>query len=108
MAAASEQDYPVAARLLGGYYHQDWDLDDVDPNTAVRRFLTASVPGTATTLIAGLDRLRTDLRPVGDEAALDFLVTGLSCSYDPRGSGRSVHASLAHLQHLAVRAADRL
>lgn len=101
VTAAPEQEYPWASRLLGGYYHQDWDLDDPDPDTAVGRFLAASAPGTAGELIAELDRLRARLGPLGDEAALGALY-GMGCEFYPPGSGLTVDAWLAHLQQLAA------
>lgn len=103
MTAPSEQDHPVAGQLLGGYYHQDWDLEDPDPDTAVGRFLAASAPGTASALITDLERLRADLAPLDDEAALAALY-GMGCEFYPPGSGLTVDAWLAHLQRLAAQA----
>lgn len=103
-AAAARQDYPLAAHLLGGYYHQDWDFDDPDPDTAVGRFLADGGLSTPSALVAELERLRAGLAPLSEEAALEFLFTDLSCCYDPSASDLTVDTWLAHLQHLAARA----
>jgi len=103
MTAAPEQEYPVASVLLGRYYHQDWDLDDPDPDTAVGRLLADSPPGTASALIPELERLRADLAPLDEDAALAALLA-MHCYFYPPGSGLTVDEWLAHLQRVAASA----
>lgn len=102
MTAPPEHDYPLASVLLGGYYHQDWDLDDPDPDTAVDRFLAANPPGTAAALRAELDRLRALLAPLHEDDRLAVLAA-MYCSFYPPGSGMTVDEWLAHLQQRTLR-----
>jgi hypothetical protein len=70
-------------QFFGGYFHQDWQLDDATWQDVIGRFLSESAPNGAAPVAAGIERLLSD--SVSDET-LCREVQELGCDYWPSSS----------------------
>lgn len=94
-------EYPLFSGLCGAYLHQDWDLEDPDPYTAVDRFIEDMSTSAVQPLLDEIDRLRAQLRQRSEDQALDLLLD-FHCYYYPAGVGLTVDAWLVNLSKRAA------
>jgi hypothetical protein len=86
--------YPDLFQFLGGYLHQDFDLDGGTADDAVRQAI-ASTPAEARAAVAAqIDSLMT---AHSDERSLEVAVNEL-CSYHPPGDGLTYRAWLRQVR----------
>jgi|SRR6266446_2484602 len=84
----NEQQYPHLKHLLGGYLHQDWNLEFSTPEDAIAAFKNAESPET----IQGACRELDDLIPLVStmQDPHTFLWQVLWCYYSPKVAGLTV------------------
>ena len=95
-----KDEYPALWLFLGGYLHQDWDLDYDSPEAALRDFI-AGEHVLAPQLPAEVDRV---LARGESDAALNELLLEFGSSYLPTGVGASPRTWLTSVRQ-DVRAA---
>lgn len=66
-------DYPVLGALLGGYLHQDWDLDYATADDAILAF-ARDAPADVSRACAELARLIAVVDGMTGQEAMDFLM----------------------------------
>jgi hypothetical protein len=67
-------------QFFGGYFHQDWQLDDPTWQVVISRFLRESTPTDSALVAAGIERLISDSSP---DETLCCVVQKLGCDYWP-------------------------
>jgi hypothetical protein len=78
-------DSPLA-QLLGGYFHQDWSLDDPTYADAVRRYVRETPVNEVQDALAEIDMF---LSRELNEDTLDVLLNELGCCFRPAAVGMS-------------------
>jgi hypothetical protein len=79
--APVERQFPNLFQLLGGYFHQDWCLDDPNAEAALRRYMNDTVPGQVQDTVNEIDALLT--KNLSDDQLKQMLLVDLGCYYDP-------------------------
>lgn len=75
-----------ACRFLSSYFHEDWPLDDLDPPSVLRRFVSDCPDSTRLLLVAS--ELEAFSRSCEDDALLEErLFRELGCYYLPQADG---------------------
>jgi hypothetical protein len=72
------------AQLLGGYFHQDWCLDDATYEDAIRRYVRETSLENVRQALSEIDDL---LAQELSEDALELLLTERGCAFSPPAAG---------------------
>jgi hypothetical protein len=80
MASVAAQ-FPNLFQLLGGYFHQDWFLDDANAIAVLQRYLNDAVPGQVQDVANEIEKLLG--RNLNDDELKHVLFPELGCYYDP-------------------------
>ena len=92
-----QDDYPSLWQLLGGYFHQDWDLDYSSPDEALRDFFDGQ-PVLAPRLADEIERV---LALEKSDTELDELILEFGSSYLPTSNGVRSQTWLSGIRDLA-------
>ncbi len=89
------QQYPALFQFLGGYFHEDWQLDFADWISVVRDYKSHASSNELRRVIIEIEGLLIDTPD--DQALRHRLFHELGCYYDPRPDlgGPSYHEWLA-------------
>ncbi|MDF0553645.1 contact-dependent growth inhibition system immunity protein [Kamptonema sp. UHCC 0994] len=75
------EQFPNLDQFFGGYFHQDWDLEDTDAEAVLNRFLLEAKSSTVEQVCQEIDKL---LAIKFDEKELsNILIYDLGCCYNP-------------------------
>jgi hypothetical protein len=88
----------ILKSFLGGYFHQDWDLEASDADKVIANYL-ASKPSTNNIemIIVQIDQYLND---AGDDLNIEVgLLRDLGCYYLPSADGLTAHNWLRHVAH---------
>ena len=89
-----EREWPDLTQLLGGYLHQDWDLDAPTPDDALR---DAAREGQGDEQVAGaIQQIDALLTSGYDEASLTAIVERMTAGYSPVLDGWKTRDWLEH------------
>ncbi|WP_130301026.1 MULTISPECIES: contact-dependent growth inhibition system immunity protein [unclassified Duganella] len=80
-------------QFFGGYFHQDWQLDDPTWQDVISRFLSESDPSDSAQVATGIEGLLSNL---ASDEALCRAVHELGCDYWP-GSAAQMRTWLMQL-----------
>lgn len=90
------EQFPNLDQFFGGYFHQDWDLENIDAEAVLNRFLLEAKPNSGEQVCQELEKL---LAINFEEKELsNILVYDLGCCYNPEFQKMSNREWLSWLQ----------
>lgn len=93
--------YPNLLEFFGGYFHQDWDLEDANPDDVIRRFQSSEPRENVEAVIDELNTLLSS--NLNEEELQTGLLLDLQCCYDPRVDWADTTSWLKHVRDLLNR-----
>ncbi len=92
-----EREFPNLFQVLGGYLHQDWDVDFETPDDALRAARAGQGSEQIRGAIAEIEEL---LAANVDDDAVDAIVRPMTGGYDPKADGRTARQWLRHVREV--------
>lgn len=92
------QKFPHLFQFFAGYFHQDWELDDPDPQTVIDRFLQETKLTLVEDTLVELSQLLA--MNLAETELQQILLYDLSCNYDPSVDSYSHQVWLELLQNI--------
>lgn len=93
-----ERDWPDLAQLLGGYLHQDWEIEGDTPDAALRK--AREEYGSTDDLDRVIEQLGALIASSHDDWTLLTMVERMTAGYSPELDGWTTRAWLAHAKAL--------
>lgn len=89
-------DLHALRNFLGGYFHQDWDLDASEPDEVIAYYIASKPsPSTLEMIIAQIDQY---LSNAGDDLSIEQgLMQDFGCYYLPSADGLGARDWLSHV-----------
>ena len=92
-----EREWPELSRILGGYLHQDWDIEGDTPDDALR---LARREGDSTDLATAVQEIDALLATQLDETGLREIVERMTEGYSPSLDGWEIRPWLRHVRQI--------
>ena len=83
----SNSDLSHLEQFLGGYFHQDWMIDDTDAESVLDRYLSDTPPAAVQQTISEVERLLG--RGLAEDQLHAPFIQALGCYYNPAAQGMS-------------------
>jgi hypothetical protein len=90
--------YPTLDLLFGAYLHQDWDVENADPEQAVRLFAESEAAHTVRSAIKEIEDILSG--DITEAFALSEGIQNAGLYYDPADDGRTWQSWLSDVHRI--------
>jgi CdiI immunity protein len=100
-SAMNDTQREMLMQFFGGYFHQDWDLDALNPDAVISEFCGTATSKEKLSLSRGITKY---VASINNDQELDSrLFQELACYYEPEKDGCTTRACLEHVTSMLAR-----